>query len=95
MAFLYLDFSFVLTKPVTRNDTRNNNGAITNPEQTKDNLKQQLDQEKNVYDNLNQEHANAQDHELTSEDSILENLLDSNKRVDALQALVDVIEKWI
>jgi len=86
----YLSSFFVFTK-----STRNNPQGVTSPQETKDNKQQELDRAKEVKELLDEEHSNAQTHDLTNEQTALDDLIEGEKNVGILETVIDIINKLL
>jgi len=87
---LYKSSFFVLTK-----STRNNPQGVTTPQETKNSKEQELDRAKEAKELLKDEHSNAQDHDLTNEDTALDDFIEAEKNVSILETVISIIDKLL
>lgn len=75
--------------------TRKNPDGVTSPQQAKDTIEKKLESEKQLREIFNEEHSNAQDHDLSNEQTALDNLLDSDKKIGVLAKVLNELKKLI
>lgn len=75
--------------------TRKNPQGVTTPAETKEAKLQELEKAKEIQELVNEEHCNAQDHDLTNEESTSEDLLDIDGKISVLQKVIKVINNLL